>query len=344
MRALMKMKNGKNAIEIVDIDEPAVSRDLVKIRVKYCGICGSDLHAYHGTYPGTKPPVVLGHEFSGEVVEIGPHVTRIKIGDRVTSETTYSTCNNCIQCITKNYNLCSTRKGLGTQVNGAMADYVLSREESLHIIPENVSYLSAALTEPLACGVHAVLEKVTIHSGETICIFGPGTIGLLAGQVAKSQGAEVIMTGVSKDIHRLKLAKQLGFHTINQEDEDVESLVRTLTDSVGVDKCIECSGAIEALNTAIKITKKRGDIVQMGVFSNDYNIIDTQSILQKELNYIGSRSQKPSSWVKTIELLGEEIIQPENIVSSIISLDEWEKGFQSLDDSKEIKIVFDLSK
>lgn len=329
-------------MSILERVEPTPTRDLVKIKVKYCGICGSDLHAYEGTYPSTVPPVVLGHEFSGEVVEIGPEVTKVKIGDRVTSETTFTTCGECVQCKSKNYNLCSNRKGIGTQADGAMADYVLSREESIHILPENVSYLSAALSEPMACGVHASLEKGSIQDGDVVCVFGPGAIGLLLAQVAKAKGAKVILAGITKDQKRLDLATELGMIAVDQLKENLEEVVNQLTENNGVDSSFECSGAIPALNTALKVTKKRGTIVQMGVFAKDFNEIDTQSILQKEIDYIGSRSQKPSSWEKTMDLLAEEVVVPEKIVTSIIPLEKWEEGFRRSIDAEDIKVVIAL--
>ena len=180
MKALMKTQPGPGNLELLDIPEPAVSGNLVKIRVVYSGVCGTDIHTWDGVYPGNKPPVVLGHEFSGYVTETGPDVLSIKPGDRVTSETTFSTCGECVFCRRKDYNLCSFRKGIGTQVNGSFAEYVLSREESVHKLPDSISLLSAALTEPLACAVHGCLERTSIGNGSTVLILGPGTIGLYA--------------------------------------------------------------------------------------------------------------------------------------------------------------------
>ena len=149
MKAVVKTATGYDNMVYQDIPEPEATGDLVKIKIAYSGICGTDLHAFKGTYASTKPPVVLGHEFSGIVTAVGPDVKHVKVGDRVTSETTFATCGHCTSCATKDYNLCSNRKGLGTQINGSMAQYVVSREESVHILPEHVSLLSASLTEPL---------------------------------------------------------------------------------------------------------------------------------------------------------------------------------------------------
>ncbi len=225
-----------------------------------------------------------------------------------------------------------------------MAEYIINREESIHILPDNVTYLSAALTEPLACGIHACLEKVQVGKYDIVCVFGPGTIGLLLSLVAKSQGAKVIIAGISKDEKRLKLAKTLGLIAVNQQKEDLKSIVLEHSNNKGCDYSFECSGAVIALNTALKITKKCGSIVQMGVFPKDFNEIDTQSILQKEINIIGSRSQKPSSWKKALQLLRDETVIPENIVTSIIPLENWRDGFTDSTTNKDIKVIIDLTK
>lgn len=223
MKALTKTNPGYDQMELLDMQEPKATKNFVKIKVEYSGICGSDLHSFKGEYGNIKTPVVLGHEFSGTVVEVGEEVKEIKIGDRVTSETTFETCGTCDYCKSKDYNLCPSRKGIGTQVNGSFAEYVLSREESVHVLPDNVSFLAASLTEPLACCVHAALEKTTIDKDDVVLILGPGPIGLLLAQVVKSQGAKVILSGVTKDKERLEFGKKLGVDVIvDSLQEDLE--------------------------------------------------------------------------------------------------------------------------
>lgn len=329
MKAVMKMENGYDHMEYVEIPEVEASGDLVKIKIAYSGVCGTDLHAFKGTYGSTKPPVVLGHEFSGIVTAVGSEVKNIKVGDRVTSETTYTTCGTCIYCQSKDYNLCSNRIGLGTQQNGSMAEYVLSREESVHVLPDKVSLLSASLTEPLACSVHASIEKGEIQSGEVVCVFGAGAIGLLLAQVAKAKGAIVILAGIASDVERFEVGEKIGVdRTVDQTKEDLEAVVKEMTNSVGVDKVFECSGAVPALNVGLRIVKKKGKVIQMGVFPKEKAEIATDLILHKEIEYIGSRSQKPSSWKKSIELLAGGIVIPEMIVTKIVSLEDWREGFE----------------
>jgi L-iditol 2-dehydrogenase len=344
MKALMKTKPGHGNVEIVDMPEPVPNEGLVKIRVVYSGICATDLHSYEGLYAGTKPPVVLGHEFSGVVAEVGPGVASLKPGDRVTSETTFTVCGKCVFCEREEYNLCSNRTGIGSQVNGSFAEYMLARGQSVHKLPDNVSLLSAALTEPLACCVHGCLERTSISKGDVVLVMGPGPIGFLAGMVAASQGAVVILSGVSADKDRLRMAEKLGIHrAVNQQEEDLAQVTREMTNGLGPSPVIECSGNIKALNTALQLAAKQADIVQMGLFAQQYNEIDTGAFFPKELRLVGSRTQKPSSWRTSIKLMGDETITPEKLVTDIIPLENWRDGFQEIRDKQGIKTVFQLS-
>lgn len=345
MKAVVKTEKGFDHMKYMDVEEPKAEGDLVKIKIAYSGICGTDIHAYKGEYASTKPPVILGHEFSGIVVDIGPDVKNIKIGDRVTSETTYKTCGKCAMCKSKDYNLCGNRQGIGTQINGSMAEYLVSREESVHVLPDNVSLLSASITEPLACGVHAVIEKGNVQPGDICVVFGAGAIGQMVAQVAKGCGAKVIMAGLSNDKERFDIALNAGVdRVVDQMEEDLKAIVMNLTDGEGADKCFECSGAVVAANTALDIVRRKGTVVQMGVFSKSKAEICTDYILHKEIIYVGSRSQKPSSWRTAIKLLSEGKIVPEKIVTGMFSLENWRAGFEKTERGEGAKGIIYVDK
>ena len=340
MKAVVKTEVGYDNMVYMDIPEPEATGDLVKIKIAYSGICGTDLHAFKGTYSSTKPPVVLGHEFSGIVTAVGPDVKNVKVGDRVTSETTLATCGHCASCLSKDYNLCSHRQGLGTQINGSMAEYLVSREESVHILPDNVSLLSASLTEPLACGVHSSIEKGHVKEGDIVCVFGVGAIGQMVAQVCKSQGATVIVAGMATDTERFKIALQNGAdRAVDQTKEDLSAIINELTDGEGVDISFECSGAVPAANKALEITRRKGTVVQMGVFPEAKEPIRCDYVLHKEINYVGSRSQKPSSWRTSIKLLAAGTVVPEKIASLIVPLKDWRKGFEAMINGECVKAV-----
>lgn len=344
MKAIVKTKEGYDQIEYMDVEEPKVYGDRVKIKVAYAGICGSDIHTFKGEYASNKPPVVLGHEFSGIVTEIGPDVTKFKVGDRVTSETTFETCGSCIYCQTKDYNLCDHRKGLGTQADGGLAEYVLSREESVHKVADTITLLSASLTEPLACCVHGLLEKTTVTNQDIVLILGPGTMGLLSAQVAMACGAKVMITGITKDSKRLDIAEKMGVHrTINVDVETLETVVSEETDGNGPTMVVDCSGFIPAVNQALRLIRKKGTFVQLGMFGKKENPMDQDAIIQREVTYIGSRTQKPSSWDLSLELMEKGLVHPEVVVTQKIALKDFKEGLQRLMDGDEVKIVIDMS-
>jgi len=339
MKALVKYETGYGNMHLADIDEPVPGKGQVKIKVAAAGICGTDLLIWQGRHKFSVP-LVPGHEFSGEVVEVGEDVEGIKIGDRVTTETTLETCGVCDYCKTKNYNLCSNRKGIGTHVDGGFAQYTISRQESIHIIPENVDYISAALTEPLACGVHAVTEKSDVKADDFVVVFGPGAIGLLTAQVAKAVGAKVMIAGISKDHKRLELAKKLGIdYNVNSDEVDLKSLVLSLTGGYGADLVYECSGAHAAVRSGIEILRKKGQYIQMGLFTNQEIAINADYLVHRELNIKGSRSQKPSSWITALELLKQQKVNTKMLVTSVLPVEEWEKAFKRSQDGDDVKAV-----
>ncbi|AEE90808.1 D-arabitol-phosphate dehydrogenase [Tepidanaerobacter acetatoxydans Re1] len=340
MKALLKKTNKYGDMELVEIEEPITKDDQIKIKVAFSGICGSDIHSYKGEYNNLRPPVVLGHEFSGIVVQVGKGVKGISIGDKVTSETTFYICEDCDYCINRDYNLCSNRKGLGTQVNGSFAEYVVARKESVHILPDNVDLLSASITEPLACAAHAVLEKTNVELGDIVLVCGPGPIGLLTSQIVKARGGYVILSGLTNDEERLKVADELGIdRTVNIEKEDLGSIVRSLTNGYGADKIFECSGSVKALDTGISLIRKKGEIIQVGIFTKPYNEIGLEEIIQKEICYSGCRSQKPSSWELALYLMQTGKVNTKAIISNVYDLDDWKEAFEKVINGEGLKVV-----
>ena len=339
MKALIKKNSGYDNMELLDIAIPQIQDSYVRVKVAYSGICGTDIHTFKGEY-GSTYPVVLGHEFSGIVSEIGSNVKNIKVGDKITSETTFSICGTCPYCLTQDYNLCASRKGIGTAVNGSMAEEVLLRADSVHVLNNDLSLESIALTEPLACCVHATLEKTVVTKHDTVLIFGPGPIGNMVAQIAKSQGATVILAGITSDVKRLELAKSFGIDkTVDVLSEDLKKIVLEMTNGEGANKTFDCSGSIIAVNQGLALTKKLGDFVQVGLFATPLVELNTEMIIQKELHYIGCRSQKPSSWKKAIELMSNKQINTEELITKIVSLDSWREGFDAVIKGTEMKVL-----
>lgn len=338
MKALIKRELGFGNLEIMDVEEPKVGKDQVKILVKYAGVCGSDLHTYEGKYK-VKAPVTLGHEFSGEVVEVGENVDEFKVGDRVTSETTFYICGECEYCHSGDYNLCSNRKGLGTQQDGGFAKYVIARRESVHKLPENVDYISAALTEPLACSYHAV-AKATIKKDDVVVVLGPGPIGLLTAQVAKDYGAKVIITGLEKDKIRLDKAKEVGIDfAVDIQHEDVKEIIKDLTNGYGADVVFECTGAVPAVKMGLDLLRKKGQYVQVGIFPTSEIIADFERIIQKEIKVTGCRSQKSSDWEPSLGLMNDNRVNAKALVTHEFKITEWNKAYETIKNGDAIKVV-----
>lgn len=338
MKALVKTELGFGNLEVQEKPEPSPGADQVKIEVKYAGICGSDIHTYEGHYK-VATPVTLGHEFSGEVVEVGENVTEFKVGDRVTSETTFYICGECEYCKTQDYNLCNHRKGLGSQQDGGFTKYLIARKESVHHLPENVDYQSAAMTEPLACTHHAV-AKTEINKGDLVVVIGPGPIGLLAAQVAKSYGATVIITGLTNDKVRLDKAIEVGIdYTVNTQEQDLKAFVNELTNGYGADVVLECSGAVPAAKQGLDILRKKGQYAQVGLFANPEIQFDLEKIIQKEIRVVGSRSQKPADWEPSLALMNEGKVNAKALVTHIYDITKWDEAYQAIKSGEAIKVL-----
>src|ERR1700752_5290080 len=201
MLAVRKTARGIGNIDVMDVPEPKAGAGQVVLQVDSAGICGTDLHIYLDEFE-TYPPVTIGHETAGTVVEVGPEVTAWTVGDRVTTETYFYTCGQCAPCRQGRFNLCLRRRSIGSKQDGAFTRYLLTPAANLHRVPDELDLESAALTEPLACPVHRVLETAGVRPGDNVAITCPGPIGLLALQLAKVAGAKVVTMGTGQDSAR----------------------------------------------------------------------------------------------------------------------------------------------
>lgn len=284
--------------------------------------------------------VYIWNEFAGVVAEIGKNVTNIKVGDRVTSETTFKVCGHCRYCAEGQYNLCSSRKGLGTQQDGAMAEFVVARAASCHVLPENVSTRDASITEAAACAYHGVY-RAEIKQNDVVLVLGPGPIGLLVAQVVMSRGGRVVMTGLTMDSGKLKTAKEkFGVeYTVDVQKDDVEALVNDLTDGYGADVCYDCTGAVPSMQLGMKLLRKQGQYVQVGLFAREIVDVNFSHIIQKELRVTGSRSQNTHDWEPTLKLMSEGKINADKMITHEVGIDEWEKAYKLIKSGEATKIV-----
>jgi L-iditol 2-dehydrogenase len=342
MKAVMKVARGVGNIELRDIPEPDPMPGHVKIRVHSAGICGTDLHIYKDEFRSV-PPVVLGHEVSGEIVDVGDGVIGIERGTRVTTETYFSTCGVCRYCRAGNNNLCLNRRSIGSAVNGGFTQYVIVPAKNVHRLPENVDFRAGALTEPLACVVHGVLTNVggaTIAPGDTAVIAGPGAIGLLTLQVVKAAGARAVVLGTNADERRLELARKLGAdHVVNVQTGDAKMLVADVTtEGLGADVVYECSGAGAAAQQLLELVRRRGKYVQIGLFGKPV-AWDLDQVCFRELTVTGSNASTPPAWIRAVQLMADGAVDTSVLITDVYPVTEWEQAFTGFESKAGIKTL-----
>ncbi len=341
MRALVKTKIEPGNIIFTEIPTPEPVPGQVRIKIKRSGICQTDNVYIHEGGFALKPPVVLGHEISGVIDAIGDSVTGFSIGDRVITQTTYHVCGKCRFCKRGELNHCPERKGIGSAANGGFAEYVVNRAESVMHLPDDLSFEQGACIEPLACGVHALTERTVVNVGSVVVVLGPGPIGLFAAQVAKAQGAYVIVGGTTSDKKRFEIAKSLGIDmVVDVMKNDVDKIVKDVSEGYGADVVVEATGAPSAVSLAMDIIARRGTFVPMGIFNNDITI-DFHNIKKKELTVQGSHAQIPTAWEKAIRLVQLGKINTDAIVSHIFPLTDWEEALKVVLERKGLKVMLD---
>ncbi|HEX7002700.1 MAG TPA: zinc-binding dehydrogenase [Trueperaceae bacterium] len=339
MKAVMKVAPGVGNVELRELDVPHPGPGQVLLEVRAAGICGTDLHIFHDEFR-SEPPVVLGHEVAGRIVELGEGVEGVERGWRVTTETYFSTCGRCRYCRAGHTNLCPRRRSIGSAVNGGFTRYLVTPAANVHRLPEGVSDRAGALTEPLACVTHALLGSQVIRPGDVVVVAGPGAIGLLAVQVAVSAGATVVTLGTSSDEGRLALARKLGAaHTLVVPDEDPAELLALITpEGHGADVVIECSGAGAAASQLLTLARRRAHYLQVGLFGRAV-ALDLDQLCYRELTMTGSNASTPESWLRALELLGRGAVDTEAVISCAYPLDGWRQAFDDFESKRGTKLL-----
>lgn len=327
MKALMKKKvgEGMGGLEYCDIPKPIPKENELLVKVMATGICGTDIHIMEDAYPHTVP-VVLGHEFTGVVEEMGSDTKGFVVGDQVIVHNIIG-CGNCHYCKKGDYVFCEEKQSIGVNLNGGMAEYVVVPYDHAMLVPAAmVGKDSPALSEPIACCVRGVLEKTNIKPGDTVLVTGPGVIGLVCAQLAKLCGAFVIVSGTPVDEKRLELAKKQGADEVADSPEKLKEIVDKYTEN-GVDVVLECSGSGGAMAGALQLIRKQGRYTQVGMFGRNINI-DMDTICRKELNMNGTFATTHSTWEKLLDLYAIDALQMDVLISARIPLADWKKGFE----------------
>lgn len=327
-------------IRIENVPEPVPQKGQVKIKVKWCGICGTDLHEFTGgptlvsktPHPltGKKAPLILGHEFSGDIVELGPGLSGDwKVGDRVTVDPCI-VCHSCYECKHAHYNICSSLGFVGLACDGAFAEYTLAEEYQLYKLPDNVTYEQGALCEPASVGVHAV-RRSGISLGEEVVVVGLGPIGLLAGQAAIAAGAAHVY-GVDMSKARREGAVAAGFaEAFDPTVCDAAAEVRKCANGIGAHTAINCSGNDASMRTCIEATRGAGIVICPGHGGGKPCSIYPMTDLNFHERTIMGSHVYVYEFVRTLPLLGDARINADTVISGRIGLDDLvEKGFNEL--------------
>ncbi|MBX8635107.1 MAG: zinc-binding dehydrogenase [Thermoplasmata archaeon] len=343
MKAIVSESHGSGKVFLRNVHDPGEPGKMeVRLKMKAVGVCGSDIHVYNGTESYRRnEPVILGHELMGIVDMTGGGIQNFKVGDRVVCETAFHVCGRCYNCRKGNYNLCSGRMGFGALTDGGMAEYLIAREEILHRVPDEVSDVSAALTEPSCVAFNATSSIGKIEPADTVLIIGPGPIGLFCLQVAMLRSpASIAVLGMPADGERLKTASETGADMIF---DDAHTTVEALSHSGwgdGVDVVIDASGVSATLKTALDVIRPGGRIVKVG-WGPDVPEFNLDQIVSKAVELHGSFSHNWETWERVLRLLRIRKLEPEKIVR-LYPLDRWKDAFDDMEKKRIVKGVLIL--
>ncbi|RLC36410.1 MAG: hypothetical protein DRH33_07060 [Candidatus Nealsonbacteria bacterium] len=320
---------GVGDIRVENIPNPICNPKEAVVKVKYAGICGSDLHIFRKGMFVKSTPITMGHEFSGVVETIGSEVRELSPGDHVIGDPRVS-CNNCKWCQAGSYNLCPELGFIGEVLPGCFAEYIVIDSKKLFKIPFSLNLKEAALVEPLAVALH-IIQNSSLSHRDAIGIVGAGPIGILSLLVIQKFYTKNV-TVIDISSNRLEKAKILGAHKIMQGFP--------INSSERVDIVIEAVGSEETLNNSFKWLNPQGKLIMCGLYEDNIKI-DPNNILYKELKLIGVNAYETENIRKAIELLSNKYIEVGSIITDILPLSKAVKGFKLLtaSDKKSIKVL-----
>ncbi|SDN13952.1 L-iditol 2-dehydrogenase [Halogranum gelatinilyticum] len=343
MRGLAKTSRSHGAMELVERERPEPAADEALIEVDYAGLCGSDagIYEFESAFERMNLPTVIGHEYTGRVVEVGDAVTKFSVGDRVV-ERPIRGCGDCYQCEIGEANVCQNAVITGVDHDGAYAGYVAVPETALHPVPESVDPRHAALVEPTSIGARAVIENSRVSPGDRVLVAGPGPIGQLTAQVAAAQGGDVVVAGVGQDAeYRLPLARELGFRTANVEADDMAGLRDELTDGVGYDVVFDTTGHPSGLPMSVEEVRKGGQIVLVG--QTGETTMPYSPLVRAEIDLQCSYASMYEDFERSLRLIDAGDVDHETFLDERFSLLDADQAFEAFVAGETCKPVFDVS-
>lgn len=325
---------GKEDLRLETIPMPEISPNEVLIKVRACAICGTDPHIYERRFPSPLP-LILGHEFSGEVAKIGEDVNFVKPGDRVTADININ-CGTCYFCRIGQKLHCENIVQLGVHVNGAFAEYIKVPESNIYKLPDDITWINGAYVEPMACVISGQ-DRAGIQFGDTIAIIGAGPMGLAHSLLAKLKGAGKVIISELNPV-RVQKAKDMGIDVVvNAGEEDLIEVVKRQTNGRGADVVIEAVGSGYTYSQTFKLVRKGGTILVFGAAPADVTIpVSPFEIYSKELKIVSTYAGTYDTFVKAINLLANNRFDPSPIITTMVDFDHVKDGIENAEHNKDI--------
>lgn len=363
MKAIVKKDYGVGGIELMDVPCPEIGADDVLVKIMAAGLCGSDLAFYNGHHADIlRPPVILGHEFSGVVHAVGKNVSKWKIGDRVVSDNTGSVCGECYACSTADYLSCPDRLGLGYGMDGGFAEYCRIPGKTLQVFPNSLmripgcmTFEEAAILDPACNAYMAVVQEARVMPGDFVAVYGVGALGQFSIQAARAAGAaKIIAIGLSADSSRFELARLHGATGIVVSDAQdiqdpsdaqnpsgangVKKQIMALTGGEGVSAVIDCAGVNAVMLSAIEIVRTCGVIIKVGYDDKPFNH-SLDDVIGKAINVKGHFGYDWRSWRNVMNLVEAGKFTLDTAITHKLGISEFDKALGLLRTREAIKVI-----
>ena len=328
-------------IEYFNIEAPVPKDDEVLMQTKRIGVCGSDIHVYHGLHPYTGYPVVQGHEVGGVVAAVGKNITKVKVGDRITFMPQV-TCGECYPCKHGMYHICESLKVMGFQTDGAGQEYFALPEWAVIKLPDTLSLDQAAMIEPISVVVHA-LERGGGAEGKRVIVLGAGPIGNLTAQVARASGAAAVMiTDISP--YKLEKARECGIElTVNTAQETLGDAIDRHFGPDKADLILECVGLEATVTDAIQYARKGSTIVIVGVFGEKPRV-DLGLVQDRELSLVGTLMYQQADYERAVELAAAGKLALDEMITHRFPFDRYLDAYHAIEESggNYLKVMIEL--
>ena len=339
MKALVKENMTDKGFVLKEVPVPVPKEGEALIRVKAVGICGTDVHIYHNEV-AVDTPVIIGHEFCGVVKENNSNRTDIRKGDRIISRLNLNVCGKCRACLSGNPHMCEHRACPGFKRDGAYAEYIAIDASQLVKLEDDVDFEEGALAEPMAIVTHALLERTLLEAEDTVVIFGPGPIGLIALGLCRAYGvSKTVVVGTDVDeALRIPAAKKMGADLVlNAQRDDVLGIVHELTNGQGADLVIEASGATPAINTGIELLRRQGRMCVLGLPAKRSINTNWLTASEKSLDLVFNYSSSPIAWIKVASMIGRGVLDAKTLITHSYPLERYDELFNEIAKGNVIK-------